>query len=46
MLHQLAVTASNEQLWKPLYHSILKACGNEKRTEVRKTGVSILLSVI
>ena len=42
----IAVTAGNGQLWKPLHHSILKACGNEKRTEFRKAGVSILLSVI
>ena len=42
----LAAAAGNEQLWKPLNHSILEACGNEKRTEVRKAGVSILLSVI
>lgn len=42
----LAAAAGNEQLWKPLNHSLLEACGNEKRSEVRKSGVKSLLSII
>jgi len=42
----LAAGAGNEQLWKPLNHAILNACGNESRGEVRKAGVTALLSVL
>jgi len=42
----LAVAAGNEQLWKPLNHALLDACGNDHRTEVRKTGINALLSII
>lgn len=42
----LASAAGNEQLWKPLNHTVLEACGNESRSEVRKAGVSCLLSLI
>ena len=42
----LAAAAGNEQMWKPLNHALLDACGNEKRSEVRKSGVKTLLSII
>ena len=42
----LASAAGNEQLWKPLNHSLLEACGNEQRSEVRRAGIQALLSVI
>lgn len=42
----LASAAGDEQLWKPLNHSILQACGNEGRSEVRKAGVMCLASLI
>lgn len=42
----LSAAAGNEQLWKPLNHAILTACGNETRTEVRRVGISALLSVL
>jgi len=42
----LAAAAGNEQLWKPLNHLLLEACGNEGRPEVRKSGVKALLSII
>jgi U3 small nucleolar RNA-associated protein 10 len=45
-LTALAAAAGNEQLWKPLNHHILEACGNENRSEVRKAGISCLLKVI
>jgi len=45
-LTALASAAGNEQLWKPLNHAVLQACGNESRAEVRKGGVSCLLSLI
>jgi U3 small nucleolar RNA-associated protein 10 len=45
-LTALAAAAGNEQLWKPLNHALLEACGNEKRPEVRKSGVKALLSII
>merc|ERR1712087_245433 len=44
-LTALAAAAGNEQLWKPLNFSVLEACGH-KRSEVRKTGISCLLSII
>ena len=45
-LKAIATAVGNEQLWKPLNHSILEACGNEYRVEVRKAGVNCLLSMI
>jgi U3 small nucleolar RNA-associated protein 10 len=45
-LTALAAAAGNEQLWKPLNHAVLEACGHETRAEVRKGGVSCLLSLI
>lgn len=42
----LANAAGDEQLWKPLNHAVLQACSNEERPEVRKAGVSCLLSLI
>ena len=42
----LASAAGNEQLWKPLNHGVLEACSNEHRSDVRKAGVSCLLSLI
>ena len=41
----LAAAAGNEQLWKPLNFAVLEACGH-KRSEVRKAGISCLLSII
>jgi U3 small nucleolar RNA-associated protein 10 len=45
-LTALAAAAGNEELWKPLNHAVLEACGNENRVEVRKGGISCLLSLI
>lgn len=45
-LTSLAAAAGNEQLWKPLNHAIIDACGNEERSEVRKGGVNCLLSLL
>jgi hypothetical protein len=42
----LAAAAGDEQLWKPLNHAVLQACSNELRPEVRRAGVSSLLSLI
>jgi U3 small nucleolar RNA-associated protein 10 len=42
----LASAAGDEQLWKPLNHAVLQACSNEERPEIRKAGVSCLLSLI
>ena len=42
----LASAAGDEQLWKPLNYSVLQACGNDRRPEVRMAGVSCLLSLI
>eukprot|EP00956_Cyclotella_meneghiniana_P003062 scaffold3744_cov63-Cyclotella_meneghiniana.AAC.3 len=44
-LTALATAAGNEQLWKPLNFAVLEACGH-RRSEVRKAGVSCLLSII
>ena len=44
-LTSLAAAAGNEQLWKPLNFAVLEACGH-KRSEVRKAGISCLLSII
>ena len=45
-LTSLALAAGDEQLWKPLNHAVLEACGNSGRPEVRKAGVVCLLSLI
>jgi U3 small nucleolar RNA-associated protein 10 len=45
-LVSLASAAGDEQLWKPLNHSVLQACSHESRAEVRKAGVACLLSLI
>lgn len=45
-LTAMAVAAGNEQLWKPLNHVVLQACGNDYRSEVRKVGVMTLLSLM
>lgn len=45
-LTSLALAAGDEQLWKPLNHAVLSACGNEHRSEVRKAGVVCLLSLL
>lgn len=45
-LSALATAAGNEQLWKPLNHTLLEACGNQTRSEVRKSGAKALLSII
>lgn len=45
-LTAMAVAAGNEQLWKPLNHVVLQACGNDDRSEVRKVGVMTLLSLM
>jgi U3 small nucleolar RNA-associated protein 10 len=45
-LTALAAAAGNEQLWKPLNHSVLDACGNESRSEVRQAGMACLLSLM
>jgi U3 small nucleolar RNA-associated protein 10 len=42
----LGTAAGDEQLWKPLNHAVLQACSDENRLEVRKAGVSCLLSLI
>jgi len=44
-LTALATAAGNEQLWKPLNFAVLEAC-SQRRSEVRKAGVSCLLSTI
>ena len=45
-LTALALAAGDDQLWKPLNHAVLDACGNPSRPEVRKAGVVCLLSLI
>jgi hypothetical protein len=45
-LTALAAAAGNEQLWKPLNHSVLEACANESRSEVRQAGIACLLSLM
>jgi hypothetical protein len=42
----LASAAGDEQLWKPLNHVVLQACSHESRTEVRKAGVTCLMSLV
>jgi U3 small nucleolar RNA-associated protein 10 len=45
-LVSLASAAGDEQLWKPLNHSVLQAASNEHRAEVRKAGVTCLAALI
>jgi U3 small nucleolar RNA-associated protein 10 len=45
-LSALANAAGNEQLWKPLNYYVLEACGNESRGEVRKAGLTCLVSLM
>ncbi|GAX11536.1 U3 small nucleolar RNA-associated protein 10 [Fistulifera solaris] len=45
-LKALACAGGNEQLWKPLNHAVLEACGNETRNEVKRAGLTCLLSLI
>ena len=42
----LASAAGDEQLWKPLNHVVLQACSDSARAEVRKAGVTCLLSLM
>jgi len=42
----LALAAGDEQKWKPLNHMVLEACSHETRPEVRKAGITCLLSLI
>ena len=42
----LASAAGDEQLWKPLNHSVLQACSNESRLEVRRSGITCLHALI
>ena len=42
----LATAAGNEQLWKPLNHEVLEACGDEDRGEVRKAGLACLCRLL
>jgi U3 small nucleolar RNA-associated protein 10 len=46
LLLALATAAGDEQLWKPLNHVVLQACSHESRNEVRKAGVTCLLSLV
>lgn len=45
-LTALAGAAGNEQLWKPLNYAVLDACGNNIRSEVRRAGLTCLLSLM
>ena len=42
----LASAAGDENLWKPLNHDILQACGHDDRSEVQRAGVTCLLRFI
>uniref|UniRef100_A0A7R9WZZ8 HEAT repeat-containing protein 1 n=1 Tax=Craspedostauros australis TaxID=1486917 RepID=A0A7R9WZZ8_9STRA len=42
----LASAAGDEQLWKPLNHSVLQAASHEDRSDVRRAGVSCLLELV
>lgn len=42
----LASAVGDEQLWKPLNHAVLQACRDVRRREVRKAGVTCLLSLV
>ena len=45
-LAALGAAGGNEQLWKPLNHVVLKACGDEHRSEVRRAGLVCLLELM
>jgi BP28CT (NUC211) domain len=46
-LSALALVGGNEQLWKPLNHVIIEACGNDdNRSDVRRAGLICLLELI
>jgi U3 small nucleolar RNA-associated protein 10 len=45
-LTSLALAGGNEQLWKPLNHAVVQACGDEGRSEVRKAGLVCLLALM
>lgn len=45
-LTALASAGGNEQLWKPLNHAVLQACGDESRSEVRRAGLVCLLELM
>jgi U3 small nucleolar RNA-associated protein 10 len=45
-LKALACAGGNEQLWKPLNHAVLEACGNETRNEVKRAGLTCLSTLI
>jgi BP28CT (NUC211) domain len=45
-LSSLAVAGGNEQLWKPLNHIVVQACGEESRADVRCAGLICLLQLM
>jgi len=45
-LTALGLAGGNEQLWKPLNHAVLQACGDESRSEVRRAGLTCLLELM
>jgi hypothetical protein len=45
-LTALAGAAGNEQMWKPLNHAVLEACGNDTRGDVRKSGLICLTNLM
>jgi U3 small nucleolar RNA-associated protein 10 len=45
-LTALALAAGDEQLWKPMNHAVLEACGHATRSQVRKGALVCLLSLI
>lgn len=45
-LTSLAAAGGNEQLWKPLNHAVLRACGDESRSHVRRAGLVCLLELM
>jgi hypothetical protein len=45
-LTALASAGGDEQLWKPLNHAVLTACGEEGRAECRRAGLVCLLTLM
>jgi hypothetical protein len=45
-LSALAMAGGNEQLWKPLNHVVLQACGDDHRSDVRRAGLVCLLELM
>jgi U3 small nucleolar RNA-associated protein 10 len=45
-MRALAMAAGDEQMWKPINHALLEACGVDDRPEVRKAGISCLKSIM